>query len=715
MMRSFLPLFRIEFRSLSRNWRRSLLIGMLLGVPLAATIAGSLLADITEPTDDERVVATLGNADLRITNVTAWRAVQERLPEGVQLEPISQGRDRVQSHGYQFSVTTRRQDLSGLAQGILRMVRGSAPVTATECAVTQPLLDACKIDVGDSLQLEAAGKLTVVGVFEQPEQLKELQVLFPFVATSYWGKVDLLVALPNSITPAEIAKKLDGRFAHFGDVQIRDDLRSGRSLSAVIVLLVGCFGLAEAALVIAAAFIVGLRRRQREIGLLASSGATQGHVVSSVLISALAISLITCIVATIVGCLVARGVHPYLDAWNHRRNGPFEIAGVPQAVILLLGIGTAAMAAVLPAISAARLPIKVALSARAPAPRSGGRWGALGAFLFLCGAMVVAVAHYLVGNQVGHDADNLAAWCIIFGSIIGAIGLGALSPWLLKCSVLFAGGLPLAWRLGVREVGRFRYRNGPIVTAILAGMSLSIVIGSLFQSVRNLDDSVTTVYQPDQLVVTGNAARVAAERISESLEGQSRARLELVKRGDRFLEVQPHPLGVPPGRIAIADGSLLKTLGIDDPQGKLLDALQGGSILSLDQPVEQTVRISSLANRQATIELPAIKPFKGSRKAGGIGYLVSRRTAQRFGWQTHSGIWGREAETWMIRLGEPVRASDMDQASELAAQFPTTTIESQLTYRMDRSQIGIVFLVSLVTGLVVVAIANALASEEGAR
>jgi len=61
--------------------------------------------------------------------------------------------------------------------------------------------------------------------------------------------------------------------------------------------------------------------------------------------------------------------------------------------------------------------------------------------------------------------------------------------------------MPLSWRLAVRETGRFRTRNGPIITAILACLSLSVLFGTVYQSVRNLKASTAPILISDPLML----------------------------------------------------------------------------------------------------------------------------------------------------------------------------------------------------------------------
>ncbi len=75
-------------------------------------------------------------------------------------------------------------------------------------------------------------------------------------------------------------------------------------------------------------------------------------------------------------------------------------------------------------------------------------------------------------------AQDLIPIGILSGAVLGVLGFGALSPWVLEKLGLMAPRLPVALRLAVRDTGRFRSRNGPVVTAVLAGLAASIALAT---------------------------------------------------------------------------------------------------------------------------------------------------------------------------------------------------------------------------------------------
>ncbi len=721
MITSFLAIARIELRNLTRNGWRSILIGCLIGIPVSAMVAGGILVAITEATAEERTVAQLGVADLKVSSPLDVSQLIKKLPRGSMVEPFSTGQDVATAHGIRLNIGTRRQSVDGLATGILTMEAGTAPKELGEIAISRALANATGASVGSTLELSVGGNGQVVGMFVVNEQLDALEVLFPFVPKAFWGRNQALISLPESVTEDELIG-IQSALSKEETVSSRKSAAESQSPLTRVVTLVGILGLAEAALIVSAAFIVSLRRRQREIGLLSSVGASRIQTLMAVLLNAIFISALAGLVAVVVGVLAAWVVYPKLDNWNQRLNGPFEVDPFSCLQAIFFGVITATLAAALPAWSAANMSVKSALSSRSPTPRSSGRWGILGVAMVFVGGSLVGYAPKLVDTSLGNNADNRATLMIMFGSICAMIGFAAASPWILKQAARPSAWLPLPARLSVREIGRFRTRNGPIVAAILAGMSLSVLIAAIFTSVRQLDDSITRVYEPEYLLVSGTAAENAAKRLISVLPTKGLAQIRLVvnMNGD-LLKAGREAMQIRPRHIAVATQELLETLAIDPKANSILN---DGGILRLKEPVAKsesdvlsgdlpTEPIFAVGSAELLAELLA-KTNDSNIHLGSVGYLISQDVVDRYEWQSQSGMWDSKQDTWLTVLDTSVDAKLFAQASQLVSDIPQTNIDSQLNYGVDRRQIAGVFVLSLLTGLVIVAIATALASEEAA-
>jgi putative ABC transport system permease protein len=471
-------LLRVEWRDALRNRARSWLVVSLVALGMAAMVGGGALFRTARATPDERCASVLGQAALRVHTYDALtRAEFERLlPSGTRVAAFSErvavlraGSRETSSAVWGFE--SGALDAEQLAHGMLRVLEGRAPRDAGEVALSRSALEDLGAERGAAVVLDGRSH-AIVGVVALPEQLAASMALVAFApaqATRLW----LVDAPPES--QARLAGDLHA--AGHG-VQRRSELGESDGFEQLVTFVLGGFAFFEVALVIGAIFAVGLRRRQREIGLVGANGATATDVVGALWLATLALAALGVVVGTLVGAASAFALGPWLDAWNGRWNGAVELSGAHIAGGAALGIASALFATLLPAMAAARLPIVVALSGRRPVATASRAWLALGVALLGAGVLWMAL-----GLRAGESA---AAASVLGGSITGVLGLGACSPWLLGVLARFASPLPFAWRLAARDAARFRARNGPVVTAVLAALSVSIALASLAGSVDAL-------------------------------------------------------------------------------------------------------------------------------------------------------------------------------------------------------------------------------------
>ena len=693
---------RIELRSALSNGWRTLLIMVLIGIPVAAIVAGNNLLYVTRATPIERSVKAMGRADLRIKTKRSVVEIANTLPAGSKLEPVAQRHEEIILNGLRLSVDACRLDLNGLASGIRRLVDGDIPIRADEVALTGPLLQVGGFELGDLIEL-SSGKARIVGTIEDSEDLEKLGILYPLVDGNCTEQSAILVKLPSD---AKVSLQDLSEGEH---VITRETAANEMPPDAALVFVVGGFGLAEAALIVAAAFIVGIRRRQREIGLIASAGASRFQVLISILMSATFASLLSVICALGLGLLVSWMIHPYLDHWNGRRNGPFEICWSAHLLAAMMGVFTAVLSALIPAISASRMPIKEALSSRRPIPGLPVRSLSLGIIvLFVAILLVVNAKQLAIGMGWREESSTLL---VMLGSVLGVFGIGICCPWILvvisKCSTW----LPLPWRLAIRETGRFRTRNGPIIASIVAGMALSVTFASIYKSVLSLDHDVTQMFGEDQVLVVGPAAESAARKIIEELDGQvPSASIAKVTILGRPVVVFDHSRPNQTSQIGVWNKDILATLGVKDKDGAIQSALERGVLLSLTKDAGSNASLR-LPGSKKTLASPQVVSID-ARRIGPIGYLMAPNAMVNHNWTSRRGVMGRDMETRLVRLESSVDRSLLTKAAKVAAQFPATTVTAQCEFKPDRSQLLSFFFVTLLSGLFVTAVATALASAE---
>lgn len=443
-MSALRALTRVARRDIVRHRGRSVLVTLLVLLPVAAMVAGISIYRTTQPTEERQDVWRMGRADL-IAQGASEAQLRTYLPEGSRVEQIAFTDGNVVLPGAKPSVSVRGLDLDGLAQGMLVIVEGRSPSGTGEVAISQALAALADVRVGGQLMLDGSPPATVVGIVENEAYLGDRFVLVdPVAVTSGNGEFgSWLVGLPADASPEAVVESTIDPETGAQDVLIQSR-RSGRLVSvgestSGTILVLGALALIEAALVASAAFAVSIRRRQRELGLLAATGATPRQLAGTVVAEAALLGLVACGAGVIVGLLGALALTPFLDELTQRRNPPLVIDAAGLVGPAAIGFLAAMIAAIVPARTVARLPVLVSLSGRRPpeAPARRNLRVGLGA-VALSVAMTVAGA----GMRIGGD-ESISLFLIIGGAVLGTLGFGACGPWLLERLERVAVRLPL--------------------------------------------------------------------------------------------------------------------------------------------------------------------------------------------------------------------------------------------------------------------------------
>ncbi|MEQ8766743.1 MAG: ABC transporter permease [Planctomycetota bacterium] len=685
-------LARIEIRELHRHPARSLLVLSLIAIPVAALVGGSTLARITRPTLKEQRTETFGRATLRIEDPRRLEAIAvlELLPPELLTEPVFLSSTHVHVPGRRLAAQHIGLDLKGLAEGILVLQEGRPPVKPRELAISPNLMQSLHLQIGGTVHLGDPNALhTVVGTVADPEALDRPLVLaapehFPDSHPAY---------LLAETSERRVSRAIEGVSENGFLVTARHQMEDTRGFEDAALFVLAGFGFVEAALVISAAFAVSLRRRQREIGLLGSAGASPRGITASLLASAVILATLGAFLGITVGLGVAALLHPHLDQWNGRLNGPFETSPIHVAGACALGLAASIAAATIPARGATRLPIRIALSGRRPPVRGSGKW-------VLVGTLLVALALALMVAAI-RARGLTATLSILAAAVCGVLGFGALSPWLLEQLARFAAPLPLSWRLAVRDAGRFRSRNGPVVTAVLAGMAISVTIAVMLTSLEPLLAGRAPSLRDDQILLTGPAAEECARELARELPVTARAPLSAVYSDGQIVSAA---LGDRSGFLVVGDASLLRALGYDSGE----QALSEGRIVSAGKQLELRIGDRTL---ETSLQLAPLVPDQPT--SGPIAVIGRERLASQ-GWAPGPPP-RQELTPWLLRLRRPVTEEDVDLASVVAARSVSTTVDAAVLHASPRlGMFRIALLLSMTTGLIIIFVATALTSMESA-
>ncbi len=655
-------LARVEWRQILRHRRRSLLMLSLIAVPVAAIVGGATLLRIAEPTVEEGRAQVMGAAALRIViagDRDSLMAARRLLPAQARTAQVFIGAEQVRVPGRRLlgkflAAEQASFDSAGIARGLVRLIEGRMPANSGEVALSPVLLRSLDRARGGTVTLAYGAARTITGVVVDPEALDAPVIVRTPAVVEDRAEQLLLATLPSELV-APTANRL--RRAGFA-VSTRDAFGLRGDTMTALVFVVGSLGFLEAALVIAAAVAVSLRRRRREIGLLGSVGATAGGIVTSMFVSA-----------------------------------------------ALLGVATAVAAAWFPARHAAGLPIRIALGGRRPVTTPARRW-------LIAGLAMEAVALALLVLLPRTDAVR-SGLAVIGGSGLGVLGFGACSPWLLVALARRAAGLPLAWRLAVRDAGRFAARNGPVVTAILAGMSMSVMMAVLIASVESAIDARPTPYRNDHLVFEGSAAEDVARRAAAEFHAVAVAPVRAVYAHGMPVRVRidgDSTTSRRPDWVACGDASLARAIGAETA----LAEFAAGALLVLE-PHEQTGDLRLVAGSDGRVLVsPAIARVAMSQNTVAPAYLMTTASLEGRGLEPGPPP-RRTLVPWIVRLPHAITEQTLERAQALATELPGTTVDAARLHRAPARAIYYVLLaLCLVTGLVVILVSTALTAAESA-
>ncbi|MBG0832296.1 FtsX-like permease family protein [Planomonospora sp. ID67723] len=370
-----------------------------------------------------------------------------------------------------------------ITAGMYRLVSGRLPRTAGEVATSPSLA----VAAGSSLTLDqVATPVTVVGVVEPQRHPAQPQIVAaPGTVPTGGGQgsgTEWLVDTPAPVSWQQVRALNRQGLVVSSRAVINDPPPPGGMedpaprdpqgfQTAVTAVLGVAMVVLEVALLAGPAFAVGIRRRRRELALLAAQGGSARHLRWIVLADGLTLGLTASVLGSVLGVGVVAALAPSI----HR--GPFDLPLGQVALVTLLGVVSSLLAALVPAAQAARTDAATALAGRHGPVRDRKGWPVAGLVLAAAGCAVAAspVWSDARGEQFTGRVELLA------GAALGQFGLVLLTPWLVRAAAGLAVRLPLPFRLAARDAARNRGRTAPAVAAVLAAsaaFTAVAVIGS---------------------------------------------------------------------------------------------------------------------------------------------------------------------------------------------------------------------------------------------
>ncbi|MGH8981517.1 MAG: ABC transporter permease [Acidimicrobiales bacterium] len=451
---------RWAWRLFRREWRQQFLIFALVTVAVVATIVGSAVAtNSPQPANfgfgsaqDQVSFPGYGahSADV-ISSIDRHYGRSEVIEQKPATVPGS-------IDTYQLVA----ENANGRYVGpMLSVVSGRVPSNAHEVAVTSGVASDFHLHVGGRWTVEGVAR-TVVGVVEDPQSLlDEFALLTP-------GQVH---------DPAQVTVLFDanGRsLSPLGKTQVETPASVARSNvfnPETISLAALVLGMLLIALVSVGGFTVLAQRRLRSIGLLESLGATDRHVRLVVRANGTVTGVVGAAAGFVLGLVAWLAYRPRLEQSSHHVIGVLALSWPVVAAAMVLATVASYFAASRPAREITKVPVVAALSGRPAPPRQVHRTAVPG--------IVFLVAAFLVlgySGSTNHGSGSGGMPELALGIILLIPGLILLAPFFLSLVARLARHAPIATRLALRDLARYRARSGSALAAISVGVLAAVIV-----------------------------------------------------------------------------------------------------------------------------------------------------------------------------------------------------------------------------------------------
>ncbi|MFJ8202956.1 FtsX-like permease family protein [Micromonospora chalcea] len=493
---------RIARREARRSRRRTLLVLVMIALPVLGLSFAAVSYDMGDLTRAERIERQLGGADvaLRWDSLTAVRQdawgesawpvegewvgrtrpataeeVRALLPDGSRVARTRWWMTfstRIGRHVE--SLDARALDLTDpLTRPLARVLDGRPPVRPDEIAVSPAALRRLDTRIGNPVRTIDGATYRVVGVVEYPDNLREVITLAAVTPETAAGSDTWLVDLPGPLDPG-LADRLNAQGIQ---IVVRDPLPGREELTrgmrvpdadeAGVVGVVGGLGLLEVVLLVGPAFAVSVRRRRRDLALVAVAGGDASHLRRIVLADGVVLGAGGAALGLLLGIGAAFAGRPLVEQYLlGERLGAYRIFPTALVAIAATAVLAGVLAAMAPAWTAARQDVTTGLAGRRDGSRPRRRWLLIGVALTVAGTAIAAFA-----------AGRTSQTGVLAGVALGELGLVFCTPTLV--GVLGRAGrlLPLTPRLALRDASRNRSSAAPAISAVMAAVAGSVALG----------------------------------------------------------------------------------------------------------------------------------------------------------------------------------------------------------------------------------------------
>ena len=502
---------RWAWRLFRREWRQQLLVLALITIAVMATILGAAIGTNTPPPGNETFgtagyLATLPGSDPHLAADLKKITTRFSPAEVIENESLTTGSVN--------PIELRAQNPNGpYLRQRLALVSGHYPTGTSQVALTSQVAALYNVGIGD-LWRGGGRSWRVVGMVEDPDNLLDQ---FALVAPGQLRSPSSV----NVLFDASQAQVAAFSFPHDATYETPPPGASGIS-PAIVVLVLAIFGLLFVGLVAVAGFTVLAQRRLRALGMVSALGATDRHVRLVMVANGAVVGALATLVGAVIGFALWFAYAPHLQATAGHRIDQFDLPWWSIGTAMGLSVVTAVRAARRPARVVARIPVVLALSGRPANPRPAHRTAVPGVVLLGVGAYLLAYA----GGWGGNTRSDLVH--LLSGLVTIVLGTLFVGPPCLTALAALGRRAPIAVRLALRDLARYRTRSGAALSAIsftvLVAVFICVVAGARYSNAvdyfaPNLPSNQLVVYTPVGAAVAGLTQNLCAPTNEQMASG----------------------------------------------------------------------------------------------------------------------------------------------------------------------------------------------------
>jgi len=300
--------------------------------------------------------------------------------------------------------------------------------------------------------------------------------------------------------------------------------------------------------------------------MLAAQGATERNIRLVVRANGVGTGVVGAVAGFFIGFVGWLIYLPTAESSSHHVIGTFQLPWTVIGVSMILAILASYFAASRPAKAVSRVPVVAALSGRPSAPKKTGRLAVPVGIAFLVAAfLLLGVAGATPGNG-GGQSKGMGA--LVLGFLALTVAIAALSPAGLGVVARLGHRAPVAVRLALRDLARYRARSGPALAAISLSTLIAVII-CVASAARfgNVLDYAGPNLAPNQLAIytqAGPNGGPAQDSPTSQANSNGPSAGGTVKK-NHASGAAPQPAAHPPAAAEATARSIAKSLGADPP------------------------------------------------------------------------------------------------------------------------------------------------------